>query len=103
MNQLNDCTANFSSDDIEQNKVIAALGYVIFFIPLLAAKDSAFGKFHANQGLILLLCSIILSVIPFINLISWLATFALFLFGLLNTLNGKAMRLPVIGNFDLIK
>ncbi len=103
MSQPSDNTSSFSPEDIEQNKVVAALGYVIFFIPLLAAKDSAFGKFHANQGLILLIVSVVASIIPFINLIAWIATFGLFLFGLINTLNGKALRLPVIGNFDILK
>ncbi len=30
----------FEAQDIEKNKVIAALAYLIFFLPLLAAPDS---------------------------------------------------------------
>ena len=54
----NNDTNNFTNNnnnvnkDIEDNKVIAALAYIIFFLPLIVAKDSEFGKFHANQGLI---------------------------------------------------
>ena len=39
-----------SSKDIEKNKIMAVLAYIIFLIPLLAAKDSPFAKFHTNQG-----------------------------------------------------
>ena len=39
--------------------LLVFLGMLIFFIPILAAKDSAFGKFHANQGLVLLIGAII--------------------------------------------
>ena len=58
--------------DVEKNKVMAVLAYFIFFLPLLTdAKDSPFAKFHANQGLLLLLFSVIGqivgSVVPIIG------------------------------------
>lgn len=40
----------FEAEDIEKNKVLSAVAYLLFFIPLLAAPDSKYGKFHANQG-----------------------------------------------------
>ena len=44
-----DYTAQFDPADIEANKMMALLSYIIFFIPLLAAKGSKYAMFHANQ------------------------------------------------------
>ena len=48
-------TRMFNAEDIEVNKgyaVAASLG-LTFFVPLAAAPDSKFGKYWANQGLLL--------------------------------------------------
>jgi hypothetical protein len=34
--------------DVQRNKGMAVLAYIIFFIPLLAARDSKFAMYHAN-------------------------------------------------------
>lgn len=103
---------NFTSEDIEKNKVMALLAYIIFFIPLLAAKDSAYARFHANQGLVLLLFWIVISIISsIIPIIGWLIigplgalfSFVLVIIGILNAVNGKAKPLPLIGGITLIK
>ena len=44
--------------DVQQNKAMAIISYFIFFIPLIAAKESRFARYHANQGLILLLLAV---------------------------------------------
>lgn len=102
----------FTAEDIEQNKVISLFAYILFFVPLLAAKDSAYARFHANQGLVLLLLgisiSIISSVIPFIG---WfiigpfgsIFVLVLAIMGIINALNGKAKPLPLIGSITLLK
>ena len=99
----------FSNEDIQQNKIIAALAYLIFFLPLIAAKDSAFGKFHANQGLVLLLAFVIVNFLYIIPILGWIAapliSIALTIIGILGAVsayNGKAEELPVIGQFNLI-
>lgn len=50
-----DTTESFDRDDIAKNKGMAVLSYIwiLFIIPLFAAKDSKFARFHANQGLVL--------------------------------------------------
>ena len=57
--QLNtsDTTTQFDPRDIEQNKLMAILAYlgILVIIPILAAKESKFARFHSNQGLILLI------------------------------------------------
>ena len=39
------------TDDAKQNKKIAWLAYILFFIPLLINKKSNFVRLHANEGL----------------------------------------------------
>ena len=105
-----DQTAEFTGDDISKNKVMAILAYlgILVLIPIFCAKESKFARFHANQGLILLICVVlcaILSNVPVIKWFTWileLAIAVLIIVGILNAAKGKAKRLPVIGSFDLI-
>lgn len=98
--------------DIEKNKGIAAVAYILFFIPLLAAKDSRYAMYHANQGLLLLLLAIAINVIGgIIPFIGWflilplgnLFVFILFVLGLVNALQGRTKPLPLIGGIEIIK
>lgn len=105
----------FTSEDIEQNKVISLFAYILFFIPLLAAKDSRFARYHANQGLVLFLLSIafwivatiITSIFSLIGLIlfplGYIGLLILAILGIINAVNGKAKPLPLIGGISLIK
>jgi uncharacterized membrane protein len=101
----------FSVEDIEKNKTVAGLAYILFFLPLLTCPDSQFGKFHANQGLLILILSvigsIILSIIPFIGWVLLpfftIAVLVVAIIALVNTINGKAKELPIIGKFRLLK
>lgn len=97
--------------DIVNNKAMAILAYILFLIPLLAAKDSKFAMYHANQGLTLFIVGIgsqiILHFIPFIggllaSLMS-LAVLAFMLLGIINAANGQMKPLPVIGGVSLLK
>lgn len=101
----------FDAEDIEKSKTMAGLAYIIFFLPLLACPNSPYGKFHANQALLLLIVAIagniILGIIPIIGWILipffGIAIFVLFILGLVNGFQGKAKRLPIFGKFDIIK
>jgi uncharacterized membrane protein len=103
---------DFSAEDIEKNKTMAGLAYLIFFLPLIASPDSAFAKFHANQGLLLFLLAlignIVLSMIPFLGWILLpifnLGILVLAILGMINGFGGKAKHLPIIGKvFVIIK
>ena len=91
----------------KKNKLIAALAYVLFFIPLLACKDDEFAMYHANQGLLLLLFgwggSVVLSLIPIIGWIMLifypLVTFVFLVIGVINALKSEKKPLPLIGGF----
>jgi len=47
--------------EIEEGKTFAGIGYIgiLFLVPLLAAKDNKFAKFHGKQGMVLCCASII--------------------------------------------
>ncbi len=107
---MQDVNDMFTADDIEGNKGIAALATIpfLFWLPLVAAKESAFAKFYANQGLILLVTNIVLnvasSIISLIPFLGWLigvliglVQLAAFLFLLVSALQGKARYLPFVG------
>lgn len=98
--------------DIEQHKVMAILAYILFFIPLLAAKESRFATYHANQGLILFLAAVIINVVGgIIPIIGWLiiipignlAVLIFAILGIIKAAGGKMAALPLIGKFNLIK
>src|SRR5436305_371519 len=65
--------------DVEKNKVFAALAYLglLFLVPLLAAKDSPFAKYHTNQGIALFLVTmvayVVVVVMHFIPFVGWCA------------------------------
>lgn len=98
----------YTSKDIKDNKGMAMLAYLIFFLPLIVAKDSKFAKYHANQGLIVLIVGIVGKIIFGLlsTLLSWLWSFAiiaLIVIGIKNAYEGKAEELPIIGKYQILK
>lgn len=97
--------------DVEKNKGMAIVAYILFFIPLLAAKDSPFAMYHANQGLTLFLtalaANVVLTIIPFIGWIllpfANLAILVFVIIGIVNAANGVNKPLPLIGSITLLK
>lgn len=122
LNHTPDTTAAFDPDDIAKNKGLAALSYltVLVLVPLLAAKDSKYARFHANQGLVLLLVEVayfivcvilnlIKSFVPLLNIpfsivttLLEIALCVLIILGIVNAVQGKAKELPVIGGIRLL-
>ena len=120
MNTL-DSTSKYDPADVQKNKWVCALSYVfiLFFLPLVVCPKSKYGKFHANQALVLLLVanvgSIVLELLgKVLALISlgfiggilsavWgVVTFLLMVLGIWNVLNGRAKELPIIGGLKII-
>ena len=122
-NNTADTTQEYDPQDIEKNKVMAILAYfgILVLVPILAAKESKFARFHANQGLILCVTAILYSVAysilsSIIISISWrlaclvsivglvgIVFLIWFVIGIINAVNGKAKELPFIGHFKLLK
>jgi len=97
--------------DIANNKAMAILAYILFFIPLLAAKQSRFAMYHANQGLILFLALVAINIVStIIPIVGWLligplanlALFILAILGIMNAAGGKCKPLPLFGGFKII-
>lgn len=55
----------FNTEDVQQNKVFGILAYIgiLFLVPLLAARDSQYARFHTNQGIVLFITDIILGIV----------------------------------------
>ncbi len=118
-NNTKDSTSGFDLNDIQQNKVMAILAYLswLVLIPLFAAKESKFARYHCNQGIMLAIAEIIvwvifgiLSIIPYVGFIfivlNSLISLVCLVFavtGIINAANGKAKELPFIGKFNILK
>ena len=63
--KVEDSTAEFDADDIAKNKGLSLFSYlgILLLIPLFAAKDSKFARFHINQGLTLFLAGSAVQVV----------------------------------------
>lgn len=121
--QQSQTPTDFDKDDVEKNKVMGILSYlgILVLIPILAAKDSPYARFHANQGLILCIAAILYSVAysvlsAIILAISWRLYFivsilgflgiiflVLCIIGIINAANGSAKELPFIGKYRVLK
>jgi len=108
-------------EDAEKNKVFGILAYlgILFLVPLLAAKDSPFAKYHTNQGLVLFVVWIATAIVlGILNVVLWtiglgfigsilslvyLGFLVLAVLGIINAAQGKCVPLPVIGGIKLLK
>ena len=114
-----DSTSSYSPEDINNNKAMAILAYLswLVLIPLFAARESPFARFHVNQGLALaiveIICWIVFGILSKIPIIGWLfvvvewlvslACLILAILGIVNAVNGRAKELPVVGKFRILK
>lgn len=106
-------TAETTDDDARENQAISFLCYlgILFLIPYFTKPNSQFVKFHSNQGLILLITSVIIqAAAEIVPIIGWLVgifgtifVFALFLKGMINVYHLEKKELPFIGSFKLLK
>ena len=119
LNNTADTTAEYDAQDIRNNKAMAILAYLswLVLIPLFAARESKFARFHCNQGIVLavaeIIAVIVLSILDGLPLIGWIFSIAGSLLGLvcllfavlgiINAANGKAKELPIIGKFKILK
>ena len=121
LNNLNatpDYTSSFDPADVQANKVMGVLAYLswLVLIPLFAARNSPFARFHCNQGIVLalaeVLAGVILGIARRLPLIGWafrlvgglasIAWIVLAVIGILNALNGRAKELPLIGGIKIL-
>lgn len=124
LNNTKDTTGEYDKKDIEANMGYAIVSYIafLFVIPLIFSKNSKFARYHANQGLVLFICEIVVGVIfriitpifgailPFMTItlnsilgLVNLLFIVLAVIGIVNAANGTVKELPVIGNIKIIK
>lgn len=129
LNDTEDKTSEFDPADIEKNKPMAILAYlgILVLIPIIAAPNSKFARFHSNQGLVLAICEVawgivygiistiiriclggiflggIATILNKIISLAGIVFIVLSVIGIINAANGRAKRLPVIDKYDLIK
>jgi uncharacterized membrane protein len=118
--------------DVQRNKGMAVLAYILFLIPLVAAPNSKYARYHANQGLLLFILLIVVCVavailaggkflagwvlggIPILDWFFWcglsilqpallVGWLALMIAGIINAANGLKKPLPGVGHWTLIK
>lgn len=113
----------FDKADVEKNKLMAVLAYlgILVVIPIIVEPNSKFVRHHANQGLMLLITSVVYSVamkilavllgwVPIIGSIilslASLIGIVLLVFmvlGIINAVQGNAKELPIIGSYKILK
>ena len=109
--EIDDYSDEMDGDDVNKNKLMAVLAYIgpLVLVPLVAARDSKFAKFHANQGLVLFLLALVCWLLRDVKIIGWIfsvcgvVVFLLAVVGIIYACQGKAKELPVVGNWKLIK
>ena len=99
----------YDARDIESNKVMALLAYIwiLFLVPLLAAKESKYAQYHAYQGVALFITWVLVNTLgwflPYtlsgLTTIASLGVLALAVIGMMNAYQGKVKPLPIIGKF----
>ncbi|HUB66178.1 MAG TPA: DUF4339 domain-containing protein [Candidatus Methylacidiphilales bacterium] len=110
-------------EDAEKNKIFGILAYLglLCLVTIFVPKNSPYARYHANQGLVLLLfwvalgivleiVGLIFSVLPgslymiftLMNLV-YIGPLILMILGIINAAAGKCVPLPVIGGVKLLK
>lgn len=113
--------ANTNSTVNETNSTVGAapavkwaciLAYVLFFLPLVVEGNKEVHRYHANQGLVLLIFSvgfgIIGSIIPILGWFIILPVGEIFclvclVMGMINAGNDQMKPLPLIGKITILK
>lgn len=105
--------------DISENRPKTIFAYIFWLvlIPVFAAKDSKFARFHANQGLVLAILESaiiitfgLLSLIPYVgwlfSVLEYLALCGctvLAVFGIIAVARGQFKELPILSQFKILK
>lgn len=113
----------FNSEDVQKNKVFGVLAYlgILFLVPLLAAKDSQYARFHTNQGIMLFILDVVLgicsgiisAILAFMPIVGWglipvvngavgILILVLTILGIVNACSGEPKKLPIIGNITIL-
>ena len=117
--QSEDLTKNYEIQDINANKPMGILAYIglLVLVPIFTARESKFAMFHAEQGITLCIAAQVIgllawifSLIPVVGFVFsiisglvGLVVFGLMILGIVNSVNGQAKQLPLVGKFTIFK
>lgn len=119
LKDVKNSTKKFDKKDIEENKAMACLAYIVAPVPYFIEEKSKWVRYHAIQGMnffiifvsmclaVSIINSLILFPFPFLKgitrtiLYSFGVIYALI--GIINVCNGEAKELPIINKFKFIK
>lgn len=92
-------TQNHDPKDVADNKDLAALGYVwvLSLVVLFAKRGSPFVQFHARQGAVLFVLSLVVWAMPFVGKLAEVLVLALCIIGFLHAAQGEWREVPIIG------
>lgn len=97
--------------DTRDNRVLSLFCYLGIFmiLPLVAQPNSSFVRFHANQGLVLILFTLCATVINIIPILGWIVSIVCYIFslvctiiGIVNACKGRKKSLPLIGKYTIL-
>ena len=122
MNELmksEDYTSSYDVQDINANKTMGILAYfgLLVLVPIFTARQSRFAMFHAEQGITLCIGCHIIGILAFIfgliPAVGWVFSLifglvgvlllVLMIIGIINSANGQAKELPVLGKIKIVK
>lgn len=101
-------SSSSSKSSFDMNRVYAALSYFSllgFLISYYLTQDkrNPFVKTHLNQGLIVGLAFAVGRMIPYIGIFIRIAAYVFFILGVYYSVTGQDKKLPLIGDYELIK
>lgn len=127
---LQDDTSQFSGEEVEDGKVMGVISYLIPFIPYFIEKNNKFVKYHAKQGMNLMMVYImyiflqiatsfirVRRTIYYGRVEYWITPWwvsvplkiilvcilALAVWGIVDVCNGRARKLPILEKINIIK
>ena len=113
---------NITDAQMKKGMAIISYFYILVLIPIFAAKNDPFARYHANQGLILFILQFILNVISNVAVrllvgvsatLVWGLTFGINILmfvilifniiGIINAAKGRMKPLPIFGGIKILK
>lgn len=102
---VHDFTRCITPQDVRKTKVLSAVGYFLFFMPLVFHGDSQNARFHINQSVLNLILSTVgvalLGLIPYVGpcfaAVQLVLCVVWAVRGFILALLGKARGIPLIG------
>ena len=88
--------------DASEEKIWGAISYlwILSLVALVVKKDNAFVKFHASQGILLFVISLVLMFVPIIGWLINLIIGIIAIVGIIKALQGEKWQIPLISDLS---